>query len=166
MLFMALLAAFPVATIAGDFNVKEYEIGMPISRHPTANKCYPDADGRHRCFDQFYDFTIGGEKVKNVIVFYDDEKAEQIYFQFDSSGFNGIKAAIIAKYKKPTCKLSEVGNAMGAKFVQEICAWKTKNESMYLAKYSGNISEGDLLIVSKKEEERSQAAAMAKQKDL
>lgn len=166
-LLATIVTIFPAVCFAGDFKIKEYEIGLPIESYKFAYLCKPSTLGVISCLDPAPGFTIGGENVKNAFIkFNADEKLDMMVFSFDPTGFESIKAAILGKYKSVRCSKTAIENAFGAKFLNEICVGKTKNETMSLDKYSGTIKEGSLTIVSNAQLEKEIKQKMEKSKDI
>ena len=158
---------FSTLSHAGDFKIKEYEIGLPIESYKFAYLCKPNAIGQITCYDPAPSLTIGGETVKKALIKFDsNEKISMIYFSFGPESFDAIKAAVSSKYKTGRCTKSVVENGFGAKFSNENCLWKTKNEHLSLQKYTETITQGSLTLVSNDRLDLSIEQSKEKSKDI
>lgn len=161
----AILMASATA-IAGDFEIKNYEVGMPHDRHPMARPCRVDTNGNGTCFDTFSDFTIGGQKISSVMIEHRDWKAVSIFFSFPIDSFDGISKTVANRYKSLKCKNGFVYNAIGARFKQTICTTSTKSETIIIHRISGSIEEGSMLISSNEKLDRDRNERDMKNDDI
>lgn len=145
---VAMLSAMSLSSHAGDYSIKGMEIGADIEAFADTYHCFPDNDGLIRCHQSPAKFTVGGQKLKSVLLkFGRDEKVELITFSFEPDAFAGIRDAVTQKYPKIKCTKGAVKTLMGVDLPSESCIGMTTAESIQLDKYGSSIDYGSLLII-------------------
>ncbi len=93
-----------------------------------------------------YEFTIGGIEGKYLKLKFHEDKLDDIYFSFNSDGFEAVRGAVASKYPALKCKNSTVENRMGASFVQVECNLNSDNAMFSLTRISGDIKTSMLTL--------------------
>lgn len=110
-------------------------------------------------------FSIAGIVGKPILDFIDDRLAGFI-FSYPSSDFKNVYNAVKSKYPELKCKESEIHNAMNAKFNQIECSLKFDNGSLILDKYTSNVSNGVLALISNARLQEDEKKRLQRSKDI
>ena len=82
-------------------------------------------------------------------VYFYSNSLGSVRITFDSDEFDDVNRALMKKYGQPTtAETTVLGNAMGAKFVNETNTWKRKGGKLSINKFAGEISESSVDISS------------------
>lgn len=140
---------------------------MPIETYRFNYMCKPKDSGEIYCLDPAPGLTVGGENIKSVaITFSPPGIATKIFMAFRSESFTQIKIAIIGKYPKLKCSTSEVQNRFNAKYINEQCILKSKNEEIFVTRFSENLDTGAVFIRSAAATFKAKEEEMAHAKDI
>lgn len=148
LILAVMLSALSFSSSAADFSIKGMGIGGTVEDFRDTFDCSPGKDGLLRCYQSPAKFTVGGEKLKGVLVkFGTDNKVEMITFSFDPDSFSGIRDALTQKYPKIRCEKMEVKTLMGVSLPSESCSGKTVDESIDVRKYGNSVDSGSAIVI-------------------
>jgi hypothetical protein len=159
--------AWNSAAIADDaVEIKGFHVGMTRSevKARESDFCYDHlgCDLTHKTR-----FTVGGVNAKKVSATYSSNAmADSIEFEFGSSGFSRLKAALIEKYPGTECKSEDVTNLLGNHFEQVICRYETGTGGIYLARYDRSLLTSVMFVMSADKKELIEERLAAAKKDL
>lgn len=160
-----LSASITVAAHAGDFKIKNIEIGMSQLLVADYTRC--ESYKVLKCFGSSPPITVGGVDIESALFYFNEiGEATQIHLSFKSSEFAQIKAAFTSKYRSIKCKQNEVFNGFGAKFIDEVCESRTKNERISISKFGSSTTLGSVLLVSEQKLIDDAKAMSEKAKDI
>lgn len=144
-----LLMLLLISGSAFGFDFKGIELGSTSSYEAVGNtlliQCRDDASGSVSCIG---DTTIVGRPAKAYVSLNSEKIVENISVKFSPDSFENISSSLIKKFGKAKVKESVISNSMGASFKQVSMTWVNKKGYMTLDKYSGNISEGSLFMIT------------------
>lgn len=164
---VVILSAFSFPSLAADYSIKGMEIGASVEAFKDSFDCSSGPEGRLSCYQNPATFTVGGEKLKSVLIkFGADEKVEAIVFGFDPDSFLGIRDAVTQKYPKIKCRKVAVTTLMGVTLPGESCIGSTANESIELSKYGRSIDSGSVVIIKNDMIDQSKKTRKEKRSDI
>ena len=150
-------ALLPATVNAQPIDIKGLSIGM--SKTDVEQK-FPNWNG----------FTIADVSSKYqhspLNVSYFDGKLDSLLFFFDSNSFTTVLDAVKQKYPSISCKESQVGNPMGAKFTQIECTTTDQLSILQLRRFVSDIRTSSLSLISKRKMEEYAEKEKNKKKDI
>lgn len=162
-----LLSVLSFSSESADYSIKGMEIGASVESYKDSYDCSPGKDGLLRCYQSPAKITVGGEKLKTVLIkFGPDQKAEAITFNFDPDSFPGIRDAVTQKYPKIKCVKGEIKTLMGVALPSESCIGMTATESIEFSKYGSSIDSGSAMIIKNSVVDQSIRQRQEKRSDI
>jgi hypothetical protein len=124
---------------------------------PAATQCMSDAIDEIRVGG-----GAGGDYFFRIV----DGVVTTVIVTFSQGGFATARAAVVGKYGEPSSrKTVELQNRAGAKFQSEQLIWKRDDGDIRLTERTDAIDSSELVMRSKAQVERDEAAAAKKLKD-
>lgn len=153
-LLAALLLCIPQA-YAKDFEFKGLKIGMTLQDLENDDRLQCKkvnlTIAEYACsLKNYTSETIGGARVKSLVIAINGGLSETILVVFDTSNFDSVAAGLEAKYGESEIDKSVVRNRFGAEFDNESHAWIQNGISMKLVKRAGKIDESNFSITKLK----------------
>lgn len=165
-IFSVLVGCTAITSMAGaprvdvpEIEIKGIKIGMPLK----------DASELIGTYSDNKNFTIGGVETNDgrpPTASYKDEKLSTFLFMFKPDQFGAIMSAVSSKYPVIKCANSKVQNGAGAKFDQVDCKLTSKDATLTIRRYVGDVTTGVLYLSSLEAMEKFSQEAKKKASDI
>lgn len=167
MKLITLLICLSLSINAFAFDFKGIDIGSTIKPEALFEKFNATCDETEEAISCSGNTTIVGRSATVFVKMSKEHEVNVISIKFPTESYEDVKKALIEKFNKPKdMDNSIVQNAMGAQFNQQNCHWFDSKSSMILDRYSRNITDGSLMLISKKYEKEFTNKKAKRSKDI
>lgn len=89
-----------------------------------------------------------GVEADSITIRFYFNKISSVFIVLDSDKFGEVRDALVIRYGMPKIEVTQLSNAMGAKFMNETFTWRRGDQFITATKYSNNVSDSTVSIGS------------------